>query len=209
MGLFSGAISVTKFHVRGDLPKRYLQAFLGRLEQLRFSELDPEQDDEERSGWCVASAPLDLALRHEQVVFGEYLIFGLRIDRWRFPRPLLRAQLDQALAAWREKTGREKISKKDKDDLRARVERKLRKKLIPSLRHFDVCFDPDRRTVRLWSRSPRVKEEFRVLFERTFNLELDEDSPYVAARRALSESEFEPLTELEPSLPLFTREVSS
>lgn len=205
MGVFSGAISVTKFHVRGDLPKRYVQPFLERIGNRRFSELDPEEDDEERSGWCVASAPLDLALRHEQVIWGEYWVFGLRIDRWRFPRPLLRSQLEQALAAWKEKTGRDKIGKKDKDELRARIERKLRKKLIPSLRQFDVCFHPERRTVRLWSRSPRVKEEFRVLFERTFELELDEDSPYVSARHVLPEAAFEQLTEIEPSLPLFTR----
>ena len=115
---------------------------------------------------------------------------------------MLKAQLKEASEAFRERTGRDKLSKKDKDELKFRVERKLRRKVLPVMRHYDACWNLNQQTVRLWSRSPRVIEEFRVLFEQTFELELDEDSPYMSAKSLLSPADLEAFVELETTLPV-------
>ncbi len=202
MGVFTGSVTLTKFYVRGKIPKRFAQPFLERIELRRFTELSPDSEEEEQSGWSVAGNPLDLELAHEKVFLNDYLVLGLRIDRWRIPRPLLKAQLEQAMDAFRERTGRDKLNKKDKDELKFRVVRKLRKKVLPAMRQYDVCWNLNRQTVLLWSRSPRVKEEFRALFEQTFELELDEDSPYMTAKMLLPEEQLESFLELETTLPV-------
>ena len=90
--------------------------------------------------------------------------------------------------------------------------RKLRRKVLPATRCFDVCWNVDAGSVLLWSRSPRVKEDFRELFEQTFSLELDEDSPYMSAKAVLSESDLGRLVDLEPlslgSSPKLSREAN-
>jgi hypothetical protein len=104
--------------------------------------------------------------------------------------------------AFRERTGRDKLNKKDKDELKFRVERKLRKKVLPSMRQYDFCWNLNRETVLFWSRSPRVKEEFQALFEQTFELELDEESPYMTAKSLLAENQLEAFVELSTTLPI-------
>jgi hypothetical protein len=201
LGVFNGSVSLTKFYVRGNVPKRFAQPFMTKIDLHRFVELEADDEQGESSGWCVAGQPLDLGLHQEQVILHGYVVLALRVDRWRIPRPQFKAQVEEAVAMWRERTGREKISKKDKDELKFRVERKLRKKVLPRMRHYDMCWNVDTGTVLLWSRSPRVKEDFRELFEKTFELELDEDSPYMAAKR-LQPAAADALSELQPSFPV-------
>lgn len=206
MGVFKGSISATKFYVRGSVPKRFAAPYLEKIEGAKFVELSVDDEPSESVGWCVASSPLDLALRHEQVYLGNYVVLGMRTDRWRIPRPLFKAQFDRAAAEWAERTGRQKMNKREKDELKFRIERKLRRKVLPSMRSVDVCWNMDRRSVLLWSRSPRVKEDFRELFERTFALELDEDSPFMSAKYLLDPEELETLSGLAPSVAVAEEE---
>jgi DNA recombination-dependent growth factor C len=162
---------------------------LERIRLRAFTDLDPDSPDEEKSGWCVAETPLDLGLLHEQIFLGTYIVLGLRTDRWRVPRALLKAELEQAISAWHERTGRDKIGRKDKEELKFRVMRRLRKRVVPSMRHVDMCWNIDNGSVSLWTRAERTKEDFRVLFEQTFSLELDEATAYMIAHTELGEDE--------------------
>jgi hypothetical protein len=95
---------------------------------------------------------------------------------------LLKAQLNEAVEAWRQRTGREKINRKEKDELKFRIVRKLRRRVVPSMRSVDMCWNLDQRSVFLWTRAERTKEDFRALFEQTFSLELDEASAFMLAK---------------------------
>lgn len=185
MGVFDGSINYTKFYVRGSVPKRFADAFMKAIALRRFEPLDPDGEEEERSGWCVAGNPLDLELQQERVIYNSVLVLGMRTDRWRIPRPLFQAHFREAERAALQRSGKEKLSKRDKDELKFRIHRKLRRRVFPSMRAFDVCWDLDRELVLFWNRSPRVNEAFTALFEATFKLQLDEDSPFMAARRLL------------------------
>ncbi len=197
MGVFKGSVSLTRFAVRGDVPKRFATPFMQAIRLRKFTELSIDAEEDQSSGWCGAGAPLDLELQQQDVIRNAYIVLGMRVDRWRIPRPIFKAELEAATRAFRERTGREKINRADKDDLSVRVTRKLRKKVLPVMRCFDVCWNVDLGSVLLWSRSPRTKEDFRELFEQTFSLELDEDSPYMAAKSLLGEAELALLGEVE------------
>jgi len=200
MGVFNGSISVTKFFVEGAPPKKFAESFVKNLRLRTFQELTIDGEEEETSGWCAAGNGLDLDLTHEKVFLNAYLVLALRVDRWRIPRPLFKAQFDVAQAEYRARTGKDKLSKRDKDELKFRVNRRLRRKVIPVMRVFDLSWDLNRGEVWFWNRSARVNEDMAELFQRTFSLTLTEAAPYVVGQRVLGEERAEQMVSLEPSL---------
>jgi len=82
------------------------------------------------------------------------------------------------------RAGREKLTRAEKEDIKLRVIGRLRKKILPTSRAFDVLWDLDAGTVLLFTHAARTTEEFQALFQTTFGLELQTDSPYAAAGRA-------------------------
>jgi recombination associated protein RdgC len=202
MGLLGGSVSTTKFFVRGELKKNFTDALLKAVRLRAFQELSPDEDLEERAGWCVAGKPLDTELAHDKIYGQSMVYFALRIDRWRIPKPLFKAHFDEAAAALSAKTGREKLSKREKEDIKLRINRKLKKRLIPAMRHYDLCWDLHRRELRFWNRSPRTNEELRTLFDQCFatlELTLDQESPFMLAKGLLNEQQLEALSQLEAS----------
>jgi recombination associated protein RdgC len=200
MGLFGGSVSTTKFYVRGALPKRFVEPFVKAIRLRAFQELQPDDEQDERAGWCVAGKPLDLELLAENTIVNSYLLLGLRIDKWRIPRSLFKAHFDEAAAAHLAKTGKERLSKKEKEELKFRVNRKLRRKVLPTMRNYDLCWDFNRGELRFWNRSARVNDDLRAVFEQTFGsfeLTLDEDSPYLAATLVLPPERAERLMDIE------------
>jgi recombination associated protein RdgC len=200
MGVFNGSVSVTKFFVKGAVPKTFAQSYLKNIELRKFTELEVDGEEEERSGWCAAGNGLDLDLRHDKVFLNSYIVLGLRVDKWRIPRPLFKAQFAQAQAEHLARTGKEKLSKREKDDIKLRVNRRLRKKVIPTMKQFDVCWDLNRAELWFWCRSARQIDDLMTLFEQTFSLNLVEASPYTIAAELLGDAPAEGLCELEPSL---------
>lgn len=207
MGVFNGSISVTKFFVEGEVPKQFAQTYLKNIHLRRFTELTVDGEEEEASGWCVAGNGLDLDLQHEQIFLNSFVVLGLRVDRWRIPRHLFKAQFAEASVEYLARTGKDKLSKRDKDEIKFRVNRKLRKKVIPSMRQYDVCWDLNRQELLFWCRSARTIDDLSVLFEKTFSLTLREASPYTVAGKLIGETEAETLCELEQTL--FASELAS
>lgn len=181
MGALRGSISFAKFYVRGDLPEGFRDTFVERIGVRAFRALTVEEDAEQRTGWCSIENPLDCELDHAKVFFNAYLNLGYRIDRWQIPAPLFNAHFGEAERAYLAKRGREKLSKREKEELKIAVSRKLRKQLIPVMKVIDLSWNLETGVVRFWNQSPRVHEGLEELFHDTFELSLVPESPYTAA----------------------------
>ena len=198
MGAFSGSLTVSKLFVRGQLPADFKKTSLDRIRLRAFAPLEPDDDVDERVGWCVISSPLDLDLVHEQVFWGSYVNLGLRIDRYRLPAAVLQAHFQAACREALAKSKRETLSKSEKKELMARVSLKLRRKVLPAMSCFDFSWNLDTMVAYFWSQSARSLDRLGALFEATFGLELVPNSPYVAAReRHLSEAQLGALDAVE------------
>jgi hypothetical protein len=163
-----------------DLRKRYLDAVRLR----KFVPLAPEDEASEAVGWCVIERPFDLDFEADRIFYDRFLVLGLRVDKWRIPGALLRAQVadeeQRMLSRGRDK----KLSRAEKDEIKLRVVARLRRKILPTSRAFDVLWDLDAGTVLLFTHSQRTTDELTALFQKTFGLELTADSPHAAAGRA-------------------------
>lgn len=200
MGALAGSLTFTRFFVRGEPPKRFRDKFVENIQLRAFEPLAPESEEQEHVGWCAVGRVLDLELDHEKVFYNSYLDLGLRMDRWRVPGALLRAHLAEAEREALEKSGHEKLGKREKAELKARIITRLRRKLMPSMKIVDMSWNLDSGVVRFFNQSPRVHEQFMALFEKTFSLELVADSPYISAERlGLGDAELEALSSVEAS----------
>ncbi len=200
MGAFQGSISYARFHIQGELPDNFADRFVRRIRNKAFEPLSVDDDGDRKWGWCSATDPFDLELDREKVLFNSYLNLGLRVDRWAVPSALFKAHFAQAQKALLEKRGRDRLTRREKDELRTIVTRKLRKQILPTMRVTDLSWNLDHGIVRFWSRSGRAIEVMQELFEKTFELKLVPHGAYaVAVRAKLGSEAMRGLESLEPA----------
>jgi recombination associated protein RdgC len=184
LGVSRGALTFTRLFVQGKPPKDLRKRYLEAVRLRKFTPLAPEDEASEAVGWCVIERPFDLDFQPDRLFYDRFVQLGLRVDKWKIPGVLLRSQVADEEQRMLSRAGREKLTRGEKEDIKLRVIGRLRKKILPSSRAFDVLWDLDAGTVLLFTHSARTTEEFMALFQKTFGLELRVDSPYFAAGRA-------------------------
>ncbi|HYQ18447.1 MAG TPA: hypothetical protein VEQ58_21875 [Polyangiaceae bacterium] len=184
MGVSRGALTFTRLFVQGKPPKDLRKRYLEAVRLRKFTPLAPEDEASEAVGWCVIERPFDLDFQADQIFYDRFVQLGFRVDKWRLPGALVRAQVADEQQRMLSRAGREKLTRAEKEDIKLRVIGRLRKKILPTSRAFDVLWDLDAGTVLLFTHAARTTEEFQALFQTTFGLELQTDSPYAAAGRA-------------------------
>jgi hypothetical protein len=146
-----------------------------------FVPMDPEGEATERAGWCRSDDAFDLTFTNDNIFFNDFINLGLRIDRWAIPSSLLRAKCREAEAAYLVKKGRDRITKKERAEIKDMVARKLRAALAPTTRLIEVSWDVVAGVVRVFSHSDAILALVGELFQQTFFAKLTAESPYVAA----------------------------
>ncbi|MDQ3032261.1 MAG: hypothetical protein M3Y87_07585 [Myxococcota bacterium] len=201
MSALSGALSYARFFARRPLPRGFLDRSYEKLLHHAMRPLSAEEPDPERSGWCVLGDPLDVTLPRDRVYLDGFVNLGLRTDRWAIPAPLLRSKVRQAEAVHLEKTGRERLGRRERAELKEVVMLELRRKLVPSTRVVDLTWSLEEGVVRFFSHTERTTGAMLELFQKTFDLELIPESPYtLASRLELGDEEAQAWEELEPTV---------
>jgi hypothetical protein len=183
LGVSRGALTFTRLFVTGKPPKDLRKRYLDAIRLRKFTPLQPEDEASEAVGWCVIERPFDLDFQPDQVFYDRFVQLGFRVDKWRLPSVMLKSQMADEQQKTLSRTGRAKLTRAEKDDIKLRVTSRLRKKILPTSRAFDVLWDLDAGTVLFFTHAARSTEEFTALFEKTFGLEISTDSPYAAAGR--------------------------
>jgi len=217
MPALKGSLTYARFYVedppKSELSGGFQERFLKAIQQKVLRPLDPNEPDPERSGWCRLAEPFELELQHEDVFQDDYVVLGVRTDRWAIPAPMLRAKLREAEGALLQKNGRERLSKKEKTELKELVSKKLRRQMAPATRAVDLTWSLDEKLVRFFSHSPKSAAIMMDLFQKTFGLRLTPESPYtLATRLGLDAAEERAWQTLEPSpfetSPVFELEIA-
>lgn len=180
-------MSTRKFYVRGEVPKNLQKAFAERIALRAFRPLKPEEEAEERFGWCGLGQPADLSPSLGSIFRDSYITLALRMDKYRFPSEVVNAKLQEATRDKLKRDGSEKLSKPESAELKAQVLLDLRKQFLPTLKIVDMVWSLERAEVQFWSNSSSVGDTLVSLFELTFGLELVPNSPYMAAREVVTD----------------------
>lgn len=176
MGLLSGTFTYRKFIVDEELPGDFKEKLVKTLPRHVFREINPKVNPEFSIGWVNAFDPTDHSLNLEKVLFGKYIILGLRKDRKSVPGAILKAEITAAIRAqMRERKGR-KLSREEIASLKEMVKEKLLENISPTTALFEAVWNYETREVYFSSTATKPITEFIDLFQETFELTLLEQT---------------------------------
>ena len=197
MGLLSSSVSVTRYRVEGQLEAPVLETIAAGLNNNAISEID-DQSLEKTVGWTSFEKPYQPDFEGSGFVYGNYLVFSLRIDRKTVPPKLIRKHIviesERRLAA----SGRPYLSRSEKERIRDLVTERLNAAVPATPNIYDIIWNVEDAILWFFSNLKAANEELETLFSRSFDLTLIRVIPYTAAYYAsdLTDSEKDSLLEL-------------
>ncbi len=204
MGALEGSLSFTTYYVEGEPPNDFHQEYLDKIKRKYFQPLSPLGDDERAMGWVPAQEPMATELTRDKVFFNQYILLGLRVDKWTIPNQWLKARMRQVIAE-KYPDPETKLSKRQKNEIRQEVTIDIKQHIIPSMKVIDMCWNIVDRKVRFWSTSKKVCEEFIEFFEDTFDLTLTPDSPFMMAQElGLTNQQLDIMVNADPWHPVLS-----
>lgn len=102
--------------------------------------LDPDGTDMEKLGWCSFENEEPLQPIHSN----DLLLFGARLDEVRIPGPLWKQRYRKLEEAWLLENGVRKVPKSVQADLWEQAMRYLRRRVPPSVKHFECVLHLER-----------------------------------------------------------------
>ncbi len=183
MGALQGNLSFSRFFVQGELPDNHQTKFLRNARAAVFQQLSHDDESDASVGWCAPGDLLDLELTRDKLFVDSYMRLGLRTDRWRIPKPVYDNEFRLAAEEVLAKSGRERLSKTQRDEVSFWVKKRLRKKVLPSMKSIDLVWNTETGVLLFWNQSARTLEDFMARFEHSFGMQLLPDCPFVAATK--------------------------
>ncbi len=174
MGFIAGSVTYRKFRVMDELPKNFRERLQQGLQRYAFREIDPKKNPESSIGWVNPLDPLDPDLSLEKLLFGSFVVLGVRVDRKSIPAALLKARVSQGLReAMRERRVR-KLSREEVYAVRQTVRETMLAAVPPTTALYEAVWNYEKGEVYLSTHSSRFGVEFMDLFEVTTGLALEE-----------------------------------
>jgi hypothetical protein len=183
MSLLSSSVSITRYQVRGKLENPILEKIGAGLKKNAISEIDDPTMDKV-VGWTSFEKPYQPHFGGSSFVYGNYLVFSLRIDRKSVPPKLVKKHMviesDRRLV----ESGRPYLSRSEKERIRDQVMDRLYA-TVPATPHiYDIIWNYEDSILWFFSNLKASNEELETLFMRSFDLTLIRMIPYTAAHDA-------------------------
>ena len=198
MGVASGGIRCRRYQVLGEPPPGFQAAYEEAIQRYAFSDFSPGDQQEQVLGWAGVDDWFDPNLEQGRWLIDSVIALALRIDTKRIPSRFFREECRKLESEWRLKSGREVLSRAEKDEIQTIVRNRLLERVIPACQGVDMAWELNRGEVLFWTTADRVNETFRSLFERTFGLKLRPFFPYFLALRSAGEEKAELLDRVVP-----------
>ena len=200
MSLLSSLISITRYKIEGRLKVPVLETVAAGLKKNAISEID-DHSSEKAVGWTSFRKPYQPNFNGSDFVYGNYLVFSLRVDRKSISPKLVKKyfmiESEQRLAD----SGRQHLSRSEKQIIKDQVIERLNIK-IPATPHvYDLIWNFEDSLLWFFSNLKASNEELETLFLRSFDLRLIRMFPYTAAHLAsnLTAAEKDILLKISPT----------
>ena len=177
MGLISSTHSMSRYHIEGKFEASVMEEVLNGLIKNAMPII--ESDYEEISaGWTPVESPYNPDFEKFSFIFGTYFLFSLRIDKKTVPVKLIQKHMALEIEKKKKETGRDFISKNEKNELKEMILDVLMHKIpsIPNL--YDVLWSYEEKSLFLFTTQKAANELFETLFLKSFNLKPIRIFPY-------------------------------
>ena len=180
MSLLSSSVSITRYQVQGKLKNPILETIAAGLKKYAISEIDDPTLDK-AVGWTSFEKPYQPDFGGSSFVYGNYLVFSLRIDRKSVPPKLVKKHM--AIESERRliDSGRAYLSRGEKERIRDQVMDHLYATVPATPNMYDIIWNYEDAILWFFSNLKATNEELETRFLRSFDLTLIRVIPYTAA----------------------------
>ena len=180
MSLMSSSVSITRYRVQGKLENPILKTITFGLKKHAISEIDDPALDK-AVGWTSFEKPYQPDFDGSSFVYGNYLVFSLRIDRKSVPSKLVKKHVVIESEKRLAESGRPYLSRNERERIREQVMVRLYAKIPSTPNLFDIIWNYEDAFLWFFSNLKAANEELETLFLRSFDLTLIRMIPYTAA----------------------------
>jgi recombination associated protein RdgC len=198
MPILRGAVTFSRFLVQPDegAPADLTRSLSRTLKARAFAPIDRRSDEERAAGFVELENHDSSEFPAGALFYGEYALFGYRIDQIKVPGPVLRAEVDKWAAAFQKEKGRPP-SRGEKAENRTSVRQMLRNRAVPLTKVHDVSWNLKSQQLQIWAASRKAVEEVLGAVETGFKVKLIPLNPAsAAARMGIEDSALGPTAEL-------------
>jgi hypothetical protein len=201
MGFAGGASSFTRFRILDPVPQSLWLQLPDRLSKYAFRDID-DTGEMSSCGWVSFENMFDSTWSASPPQKADYALFSLRLDRRRIPAGVVKKYM---LLAFIEETERLRlqdknfISRERKKEIREQVLARLRARFLPVPGEFNVLWLTKKNEVWFASTQGGMIDLFLEEFLKTFELHLEQLTPYTLASIVLDEDSLVRLDHLEPT----------
>ncbi|MDE5878850.1 MAG: recombination-associated protein RdgC [Desulfovibrio sp.] len=199
MGFANSSASFTRFRILDPVTDELIREVPDRLRKHAFVDIDDLPELQSR-GWVSFEDFLDTEWHEAPPQKGNYLVFSLRVDKRKIPAGVVRKHVAIALRQEKEELrARNKtfISRERKKEIREQVILRLRQRFLPVPGEFNVIWLLEKNEVWFASTQSGMIDLFMEAFLETFDLRLDQLTPYTLAVSMLDEDALLRLDRLE------------
>lgn len=180
MSFLSSSISITRYIVEGRLKTPVLETVAAGLKENAISEID-DQSSEKAVGWTSFKKPYQPDFSGSDFVYGNYLVFSLRIDKKSISSKVIKKHFMIESARRLADSGRPYLSRSEKQTIKDNVIERLNLKLPATPNVYDLIWNYEGSVLWFFSNLKASNEELETLFSRSFDLRLIRIFPYTAA----------------------------
>jgi len=199
MPVLSGAVTFSRFRSEptGDAPSDTKRWLSKGLKSGLFEPIDLKKTEDERAAGFVELENSDSTdFTTGSVLYGEYALFGYRVDTVKVPPALLKAELAKWQKEFEKREGRQP-TRGEKSENRASLKHMLRQRAVPMTKVHDVSWNLKTNQVQLWAASRKTVDELLLAIEECFQVKLQPLVPAsLAAQAGISDENLVPTPEL-------------
>jgi len=200
MGITSSSVSITRYRVEGKLDGAVMDTVTRGLQSNAISEIDENASDK-AVGWTSFKNPFKPDFDGSDFVYGNYMVFSLRIDKKTISSKILKKHYIIETAKRLADTGRDYLSRNEKTMIKDHVTNVLTLRIPSTPNVYDVIWNHEESCLWFFTNLKAANEELETLFARSFRLTLIRLFPYTSAdlTAGLSDSERDTLENLTPT----------
>jgi recombination associated protein RdgC len=200
MGLLSPSVTVARYAIQEKIDGPIIETVHNALCKQSFQEIE-NRSESKSLGWTSFETSFKPNFEDSSFLVGAYMVFALRIDKKTVPPKLLKKHYSLAVEKKLADTGREYLSRNEKEIIREHVLNNLliRIPAVPDI--YDVIWNYEESYAWFFSGTKAANEEFESLFLKSFKISAIRLFPYTEADLVanLSDSERDLLQNLQPA----------
>lgn len=200
MGFMNSSSSFSRFYVLDPVPDSLWSELPDRLKKHAFSDID-DLPEKQAFGWVNFDDMLDSQWELSSPHKGSFFAFSLRLDTRRIPSGVIKKHLTLALRKeekTNENNNKKYTSRERKKEIKDQVMLWLLKRFLPVPGEFNILWMPEKNEVWFASTECKMIDIFMEFFLITFDLHLEQLTPFSLASSMLNEIHQVSLEKIEP-----------